>query len=686
MKLTKYFVLILLSSLIGSVLNAQDQSYPFVKEKEYNNGQTKYYTYDRKSTFVEMSDGVKLAVDIMEPTGGVYQEKSPVIFIFTPYGRSYLVPEIKAPARLASKVAGAGWGPDYDMGNYYKTVRLLLRNGYRIVVADMRGTGASFGYQMPLEPRLGIDGKELVDWIEAQEWCNGNVGMMGASFLGWAQFLVAAQKPNALKCIMPEVMGFDVYSTGIRPGGIPAQRWINGFSDRLQGFNLNVKELNKGLLPTLPVIDEDKDGDFQDEWPNIDRETLLKGYFLPTYSDKKPRPNSLYYQAILDHLDNFWAEGLLEESFKFYDSYGPAPFENISYQITSPGYYSSMIAESGVAIYNIGGWFDGFTKGTPMWYATLSETNPSYLMMAPRFHIPVVPPYYKSFVSYKGNYNDELKMEQLRFFDHYLKGISSGIEKDSAVKIFVMHEGWVKANSWPLENSGYQRYFFQKDGSLAKALKKKGKLTYEVDFDVRSNYGKRNGNRWLMYQSGPGEVMNRKDIDNRTLAIESQELTEDLIIAGHPIVKIFLSNDQPYGDLFVYLEEVDKNGNAFYITEGQLRGGWATSYDYDVVAQSKIDVKPNVIPWKGFREEQWVDSIFAKNEVVEMMFDLLPTAYKFRKGNKIRISLAGADYGNFQLNPGLCPEDDPRKCKETIYQVICTDLYSSQILLPVLEN
>ncbi|MEO0641297.1 MAG: CocE/NonD family hydrolase, partial [Bacteroidota bacterium] len=38
--------------------------------------------------------------------------------------------------------------------------------------------------------------------------------MWGQSYLGWAQYMTAAQQPAALKCIIPEVMGFDLYTTG----------------------------------------------------------------------------------------------------------------------------------------------------------------------------------------------------------------------------------------------------------------------------------------------------------------------------------------------------------------------------------------------------------------------------------------------------------------------------------------
>ena len=43
----------------------------------------------------------------------------------------------------------------------------------------------------------------LIEWIAKQPWCNGNVGMIGISAFGGAQFEAAAQQPPSLKAIFP---------------------------------------------------------------------------------------------------------------------------------------------------------------------------------------------------------------------------------------------------------------------------------------------------------------------------------------------------------------------------------------------------------------------------------------------------------------------------------------------------
>src|SRR4030042_745079 len=59
----------------------------------------------------------------------------------------------------------------------------LVSRGYAHVIVDCRGTGTSegvFGFHAADAPDL----YDLVEWIAAQPWCNGNVGTIGISWFG----------------------------------------------------------------------------------------------------------------------------------------------------------------------------------------------------------------------------------------------------------------------------------------------------------------------------------------------------------------------------------------------------------------------------------------------------------------------------------------------------------------------
>lgn len=93
----------------------------------------------------------------------------------------------------------------------------------------MKREGGLARRQGPLSPTLADDGKEMIDWIASQSWANGRVGMTGQSYLGWIQLMVAAKRPKALVCIMPEMIAFEGFTEGVRPGGIDAVAWIDRY-------------------------------------------------------------------------------------------------------------------------------------------------------------------------------------------------------------------------------------------------------------------------------------------------------------------------------------------------------------------------------------------------------------------------------------------------------------------------
>ena len=72
-------------------------------------------------------------------------------------------------------------------------------------------------------------------------------------------------------------------------------------------------------------------------------------------------------------------------------------------------------------IYHVGGWFDGFTRGSFELLRTLEKTNPSKLVMHPGYHDVTGGPYYDYLREDKKAARDRLILEHLRFFDHYIK-------------------------------------------------------------------------------------------------------------------------------------------------------------------------------------------------------------------------------------------------------------------------
>lgn len=148
-----------------------------------------YCDYQKTSEYVEMLDETKIAVDIYLPDNGSQQKAYPVIFQYTPYGRAFILPESNLIDNVKMLIGAGTAGPVLDRANSHDTVygssdemiKTFLSHGYAYVCADMRGTGASYGSKVDFLPTFADDGKELIDWMAKQNWCDGNVGMFGGS-------------------------------------------------------------------------------------------------------------------------------------------------------------------------------------------------------------------------------------------------------------------------------------------------------------------------------------------------------------------------------------------------------------------------------------------------------------------------------------------------------------------------
>jgi putative CocE/NonD family hydrolase len=103
-----------------------------------------------------------------------------------------------------------------DPSALLREARRAASNDYAGVVGLTRGKGCSPGDIVPYE-HDGADAAALVDWIAAQPWSDGKVGMYGGSYSGFPPWAAAKRRPEALKSIMvgaPVAPGIDVPMEG----------------------------------------------------------------------------------------------------------------------------------------------------------------------------------------------------------------------------------------------------------------------------------------------------------------------------------------------------------------------------------------------------------------------------------------------------------------------------------------
>jgi len=126
-------------------------------------------------------------------------------------------------------------------------------------------------------------------------------------------------------------------------------------------------------------------------------------------------------------------------------------------------------------------------------------------------------------------------------------------------------------------------------------------------------------------------------------------MINDVEISGHPIIHLYMSSDQPDGNLHIYLDDVAPDGSVNYITEGLLR------LVHRIINETEITYKDvSTIPLRNYSQSDQMP--LETGKIAEVKFDILPTSYMLREGHKLRLSIAGADQIHFSVMHKAVPE------------------------------
>ncbi|MBD2772779.1 CocE/NonD family hydrolase [Iningainema tapete] len=563
-----------------------------------------------QALYVTAEDGTKIAIDVWLPkvTPG---SKIPTLMRTTPYYRATeLVDKSKQNDPNATERNPYYLNPGYT--DYFN------KAGYAVVLVDARGTGASFG-NLALNPSTSKneiqDYNAVVNWIIAQPWSNQKVGAFGTSADGsTAEFLTVTNNP-AVKAVVPVSFDFDFYAQQYFPGGVFVESVVKGIQTKPNLCNLQEFEqepacqefFKTGFKGPKPV-DEDKDKQllraaFQQQTNNFD---FFSAAQKITYRD--------------DLIDGL---GGITEDFSIYK-------------------FKEDIERSNVAIYHWASWFDaGTAEGVLNHF--MAYSNPQKAILGPWTHgaysnanpfVPADTPVNPS--------REEQLADIVNFFDAYLKDNNRKPKLKREIKYYTMgEEKWKTTTVWPPKGMSYQRLFFAENNGLTEKspTSDSEQDKYIVNFEATTGPD----SRWR--QSFEKMVFpNRTEEDKKLLTYTSEPLRHDVEITGHPVVTLYVTSTANDGAFFVYLEDVDENGNITYITEGQLR---------PIHRKISNESPPYVVfgPYHSFKRE---DSLpFEPGKVTELSFNLLPTSVQIQRGHRIRVAIAGHDKDLFTRYPAV---------------------------------
>ena len=571
-------------------------------------GEPAFTEWVRTSEYVTVRDGTRLAVDIIRPAvgGKPADGKFPVVWTHSRYHRGG--PDMRAADAshdLKNLTSTVGASPEALARRNAPSVvennaglQRLLKHGYVVVAVQVRGGGASFGrYEGLFSPTETRDAYDVMDWMTKQSWCDGNLGMFGGSYLGITQYMAASTKHPALKAIFPTVAAFNMYDV-IYPGGIYRE-------NTLQHWGILTRSLD--VVYPEPPVDADSTG-------------------------------ALRAEALAQHAKNW----------NVVEQYRAARFRehntaDYAYSRHEPSGFLGDINQSGVAAYHYGGWYDIFAKDEMLWL--VNNTGPDRVTMGPWSHAT-------SDSAIDAEQRRIGSAEQHRWFDRWLKGIQNGIDQDPPINYAVMVDpgvwNWKTADQWPLKGAANTDYFLSagpsgsvtsaNDGLLGPAPSAPGADRYLVDVTTTTGTATRWDNA---VGQGRMQYPDMAPNDAKALTYTTPPLAADLTIVGHPVVRLFVSSNQPDGDFYAILTEVDAKGYSRYVSEGILR---ASHRDTTTAPWNNLG-----LPWhRSFKADR---KLLVSGQVAELLFDMAPTATVFNAGHRLRVTIAGADADNTERPP-----------------------------------
>ncbi len=609
-----------------------------------------YRGIERRSLYLKMRDGVRIAVDVCLPKGH-RGEPLPTILRQTRYFRRFAVHPLLRRALSENTL---------DPMNAPMRA-LLTSRGYAWVDVDARGSGASFG-ERPCPWYLDgevADGKEIVEWICKQPWSNGRVGSTGVSYDGTTADFLATTGHPAVKAIAPRFSLFDVYTDVAFPGGLHHSYFTAAWEKANGALDRNVPGEMVALIYMLQAH-----GALPPELAHaIDRPlsnaalarvlTFGLGGVAPVDADSAERD---LHAALATHCENYSVhEGAVHMTFRD-DSPPNSPISGQTSDYFSPHAYVQRMQN--VAVLSYGGWFDAGYAGAAVkrHHALSALGGDSSLLIGPWVHggqldlDPDAPGRAARF---------DHATELLRFFDlHLFATPPCASDRVARVRYYSMGQGrWCASEQWPPPDVSPVELCFSEGRRLAPAPAREGSDTFEVDLSVSS--GKRTRWRTLLCPFLQADGVGRSK--SGYLEYDSDVLDRDLDLTGHPVLVLELAASQPDFAMIVYLEDVTESGDARILSEGQLRS----------IHKSRLGTSAAKLPqaFSSFcrKDAQSLAPEQAANHVIE----LLPLAMRIRRGHRLRLTLGGADVDHFTTPPS----DGPLR-----WQI---QLPGSRLLLPV---
>jgi len=567
-----------------------------------------------KDVSVPMRDGVSVVLDVYRPDAAA---GFPVLFAFGVHSKELQgneLPQTFPPQPSWSSL----WLGHAEAGD----TEFFVSRGYVHVIGSPRGflksgDGGSREW----------DSYDVIEWIARQPWCDGNIGMIGIGAFASEQFHLARQQPPQLKAIFPyDPRGAYGKFGGFReeyPGGV-----LHAFRYLMDHFSsIHTTRSAPGELPP------EKDAKWREAmsdpdirmYPHLHNVLVQKGQHMPRYFD-----------VLIDPYDR---EETITEA--------EADFQ----KITLPTYTGA-------------GWY-GYT------YKTHLAGAQTYLSMipAPKKMLLTGP-------AHPDRPLRALRGEMLRWYDHWLKGIDTGIMKEPPITYWAMGANeWRRGADWPLPETQWTKLYLASWERLTAEPYVGSSVDDYIPPDV--------------FAQMPPTQTNRI----AKLRFLTDPLPHDLLVVGPSMLTLFAAIDRDDTNWIIVLKDIGPDPSVRTAREGEreiptdlpareLTRGWLKA------SNRALDPKRSK-PWKPWHKlTREARQKVTPGKVEEYAIEIFAMANLFRKGHRICVEISSLD-----LSTGVLGATDVEyipyhvcSSRTVVHSIYHDAAHPSHLLLPVVPT
>ncbi len=601
---------------------------------------------------VTARDGVRLATDIYRPAreGKPVEGGFPVILERTPYGK-----------HLASR-------SELDAGEQKPRSRLeiaryFVEQGYILVYQDCRGRYGSQGKFIKYLSD-GEDGFDTIDWIARQPWCDGRVATMGLSYAAHTQMAAGCLAPKALAAMVLDCGGFsNAYRVAIRNGGAFEMKQATwAFNQACESPQAKADPVVRAALAKEDLRDWFKALPWRPGHSPVRH--------VPEYEDY------LFEQWYAGEFGDYWKQlGIYAEGW--YDRFADVPQTHMS------------------------GWYDPYVPTALGNFRAMKALKRSTmrLIMGPWMHGDRCRSYsgdvdFGAAATLDGNVAEHWRAYRLRWFDHWLKGVDNGVDREPAVRVFLMGGGsgrrnadgrmdhggcWVAGDDWPLPQTRFVPYYLHGDGRLSAELPPANASALSYDYDPDDPvptiggaltsgrpvfdggaFDQREDERFYGCRRPGLPLAARRDV----LVFETPPLTEDVAVVGPIRIVLHVSSNCIDTDFTAKLIDVHPGnpdypqGYAMNLSDGILRCRYRDSWE----------------------QAQWM----TPGAVYEIEIEPYATSNIFKSGHRIRLDISSSNFPRYDVNTNTGePEGRARRKQVAVNTVYVDRERASHVVLPI---